>query len=153
MITVKSRKYDGTVRRSWNCELLEQTGSRLVFVGTFDRDVSHPDLGRINKGTVSYEYYWLDRWYNIFRFHEPSGTLRNFYCNINMPPQFSDGTLDYVDLDIDILVWPDYDYVVLDRDEYEQNAKTFGYPPEIDVKVQEALAQVLELIKTRNLPK
>jgi uncharacterized protein len=152
MTTVNSRKFDGSIRRSWQCELIEQDGSLLAFVGEFDTTVEHPDLGRIEKGTISYEYYWLDRWYSIFRFHEPSGSLRNFYCNINMPPRFSGGVLDYIDLDIDILVWPDLRYDVLDRDDYETNATRFGYTMHIKEKVEEALNELLELIETRNLP-
>lgn len=152
MITVNSRKYDGTIRRSWSCELIEQEGSLLTFVGEFDTTVDHPDLGRIEKGTTSYEYYWLDRWYSIFRFHEPSGGLRNFYCNINMPPRFSGEVLDYVDLDIDVLIWPDLRYDVLDRDDYETNAKRFGYSKHVNEKVEEALNELLKMIETRNLP-
>jgi protein associated with RNAse G/E len=152
MITVNSRKYDGTIRRTWTCELIERTDSLLLFVGEFEDDVEHPDLGRISKGTRSYEYYWLDRWYNVFRFHEPSGSLRNYYCNINMPPEFSGSVLDYVDLDIDILVWPDLRYVVLDRDDYERNAAAFAYPAEVKARVEETVKELLEVIERRDLP-
>lgn len=152
MITVNSRKYDGTIRRSWNCQLVRRRDPLLVFVGEFDSDVDHADLGRIAKGTISYEYYWLDRWYNIFRFHEPSGGLRNYYCNINMPPKFADGSLDYVDLDIDVLVQPDLSYVVLDRDEFERNSRLFRYPADLAVKVEETLKELQEVIESRNLP-
>ena len=152
MITVNSRTYDGTIKRSWTCELIEKNDSLLVFVGEFDRDVDHPDLGRIIKGTVSDEYYWLDRWYNIFRFHQPSGRLRNFYCNINMPPRFDGHVLDYVDLDIDIVVWPDLRYEVLDRADYARNAAAFGYPAEVQTKVEESLNELLELIESGRLP-
>ena len=152
MITVNSRSYDGSIRRSWTCKLIERDGPLLVFVGEFDREIEHPDLGRIEKGTVSYEYYWLDRWYNIFRFHTPSGELRNFYCNISMPPTFEAEVLDYVDLDIDIVVWPDMSYQVLDREDYVENATKFSYPPEVDAKVEETLNELLELIAKRELP-
>ena len=81
-ITVNSRKYDQKIRRSWSGGLVSQTDSLLVVVGRFDSDVEHNDLGLIKKGTVSFEFYWLDRWYNVFRFHEPDGTLRNYYCNV-----------------------------------------------------------------------
>ena len=106
-ITINSRKYDQSIRRTWTCELIERNDPLIVVVGEFDRDVEHPGLGSISRGTVSYEYYWLDRWYNIFRFHEPDGALRNYYCNVAMPPTLDNGVLDYVDLDIDIVVWPD----------------------------------------------
>ena len=152
MITVNSRKLDGTIRRSWNCELVEDRGSLLMFTGKFEADVRHPDLGHIKNGTVSYEYYWRDRWYSIFRFHEPSGSLRNFYCNINMPPRFQDGVLDYVDLDIDVVVWPDFSHVVLDREEFERNASLLNYPTEVKEKVEATLQELLELIAQRHHP-
>jgi protein associated with RNAse G/E len=151
MITVNSRGYDGTIRRSWKCELIERVDPLLVFVGEFDDDVEHPDLGRIEKGTKSYEYYWLDRWYNIFRFYTPAGELRNFYCNISMPPQFDGEVLDYIDLDIDIVVWPDHRYSVLDRDDYVANSAKFGYPAEVNAKVEQTLNELLELIMNREL--
>jgi uncharacterized protein len=152
MITVNSRKFDGIIRRTWRCDLLEQLGSLLVCVGEFEVEVEHPDLGRIRKGTLSYEYFWLDRWYNIFRFHEPSGDLRNFYCNVCMPPSFDGNSIDYVDLDIDVLVQPDLSYVILDREDYERSAQAFGYSVELNSRVEDTVNELVELIETRNLP-
>lgn len=152
MITVNSRSYDGAIRRSWKCELVERRDPLILFVGKFDADVEHSDLGLIEKGTISYEYYWLDRWYNIFRFHTPDGNLRNFYCNISMPPRFADDVLDYVDLDIDVLVWPDGRHVVLDLDDYQVSCRTLGYPPEVKDKVEETLQVLLQKIKATDLP-
>ena len=152
MITVNSRNYDGSVRKSWQCEIIETRGSLLRLIGKFDTDVYHPDLGHIAKGTVSYEYYWLDRWYNIFRFHAPTGELRNYYCNISMPPAFENDTLDYVDLDIDVLVRTDFSYVVLDRDDFERSAEIFGYPTELKAKVEKTLDELIEIIDARRVP-
>jgi len=152
-VTINSRKYDQSIRRTWVCELIEQTDELLVFVGEFERDVEHPGLGSISRGTLSYEYYWLDRWYNIFRFHEPSGAFRNFYCNISMPPLFANGVLDYVDLDIDLLVWPGSEYEVLDMEEYEENALKFGYSPATRTNASRALTELIAMIGNDELPK
>lgn len=152
MITVNSRKFDGSIRRSWNCELIEHRDSLLICVGEFDTEVQHPDLGRIAKGTISYEYFWLDRWYNIFRFHEPSGEFRNFYGNITMPPKFDGAVIDYVDLDIDILVRPASDPLVLDIEDYEENSKEFEYPDSVRSKVDESLAELLKVFQQRDMP-
>lgn len=132
--------------------MLEQRDSLLIFVGEFELPIEHPDLGYIRKGTISYEYYWLDRWYNVFRFHEPSGELRNYYFNINIPPKFADGVLDYVDLDIDVLVRPDFTYLVLDEDDYRRNAERYGYTADLQAKVRETLRDLLRSIDSRNLP-
>jgi len=124
----------------------------MVFVGEFENEVVHKELGVIRRGTISYEYYWTDRWYNIFRFHEPDGGLRNFYCNVNMPPIFSNGVLDYVDLEIDILVWSDFRIQILDTDEFEQNTKRFSYSNELRLKVQESVNELKTMIENREFP-
>lgn len=152
MITINSRKFDGSIRRSWNCALQQTNADLLIFVGEFESEVIHPQLGVIRPGTVSYEYYWLGRWYNVFRFHEPDGQLRNYYCNLNMPPSFENGVLDYVDLDIDVLVWPDYSIEVLDLDDYEKNAERYGYPEQVRKMAAKSLEEVLELIGNRDFP-
>lgn len=150
--TINSRYLDGTLRRSWECELIEESGSYLQFVGVFDRAIEHPHLGIIRPGTISYEYYWLDRWYNVFRFHEPDGTFRNYYCNINMPPEFKDGALDYVDLDIDVVVDSKGSVVVLDEDEFAQNSVEFKYPDHIKQQAAAALTELTRAIEQRKFP-
>ena len=151
-VTVISRKYDLSVRRIWKCRLIERRDPLLVFVGEFDQAVEHADLGLIEKDTVSYEYYWLDRWYNVFRFHTPSGEFRNFYCNINMPPKFEDGVLHYIDLDIDVIAWPDGRVVTLDEAEFRSNAAQFHYPETVQTKARFALAELSKLIRLREFP-
>lgn len=151
-VTINSRKFDQTIHRTWNCELVERDGAMLRFVGVFERDISHDELGLIARGTVSHEYYWLDRWYNIFAFYHPDGQFRNFYCNINMPPIFAENVLDYVDLDIDVIVWPDFRFRIVDEKEYERNAVNFRYPDEVRQGAYAALIDVLDLIKMQSFP-
>lgn len=151
-VTINSRKFDGKIHRSWQCEFLEYKDSLLTFVGVFENEIKHSNLGIIRRGTISYEYYWLDRWYNVFRFHEPDGNLRNFYCNLNMPPKFENGILDYIDLDIDILVWKNFSYEILDIEEFEANSKSFGYPKKLNDKISQTVNELLKIIKLRQFP-
>ncbi|MCY7375300.1 MAG: DUF402 domain-containing protein [Pyrinomonadaceae bacterium] len=152
IVKINSRKFDGTIHRTWNAELLEQTDSLLTFVGEFEKEVEHSHLGVIRHGTISYEFYWLERGYNVFRFHEPEGGLRNFYCNLNLPPKFENGVLDYVDLDVDVLVWKDFSHQILDLDEFEQNAEIFGYSPTLRSEVDKNLKELLSLMTEKSFP-
>jgi len=152
LITVNARKYDLNVRKSWNCRLVEQNDSLIVLIGEFDSDVSHAGLGSIARGTISEEFYWRDRWYNVFRFSEPDGSFRNFYCNITMPPTFEKGVLDYVDLDIDVIVWPDGRMETLDEDDFELNAIRFGYPNDVQENAYASLAGLQRSIADREFP-
>ncbi len=152
IVTINSRSFDGSLLKSWECEAIERTGSQLLFFGRFDREVVHPHLGRIVPGTLSYEYYWLDRWYNVFRFHEPDGTFRNYYCNINMPPVYQGDVLNYVDLDIDLIVDCLGRYAILDRDEFEANKLHFEYSPDICEMAAAAIDELAGLIKSAEFP-
>ncbi len=152
IVVINSRKFDGKIHRSWNARLIEQSNSLLIFVGKFEEEISHRYLGVIRRGTISYEFYWLNRWYNVFRFHEPDGGLRNFYCNVNMPPKFENDVLDYIDLDIDILVWKDFSQQILDVEEFEENAKSFSYSDNLREKVRASLSELSSLIENRMFP-
>lgn len=118
----------------------------------FEEHIEHDLLGSIPVGTLSTEYYWLDRWYNVFRFSNSEGRLKRFYCNINMPPEFDGTTLRYIDLDIDILVEPDFSYRILDVDDFEENARRYNYPVDVRGQAQQGLAEVIKLIETRSYP-
>lgn len=151
-IEVRSLTFDGRVRKSWEAEILARDGNLFVLRGIFADSLKHPFLGVIEAGTISYEYYWLDRWYNVFRFHHPDGRFRNYYCNINMPPRFNGTVLDYVDLDIDIIADDVGNYNVLDCDEYVLRAEQYAYPDEVRVKVEKTIAQLKEVIVKSEFP-
>jgi protein associated with RNAse G/E len=152
IITINSRKFDNTIHKSWKAELIERDNSLLVFVGKFEKEVKHSNLGVIRRGTISYEFYWLNRSYNIFRFHEPDGDLRNFYCNVNLPPTFENDVLDYIDLDVDILVWKDFQYEILDLEEFEENAGKYNYSENLKQTVATSVKELINLIENRKYP-
>ncbi len=152
LITINSRKFDSEIHRSWQAELIEENEEIYTFVGVFDSEVKHSKLGVIRRETTSYEYYWKNKWFNIFRFHEPEGNLRNFYCNINQPPVLKNGVLDYIDLDIDVLVWQDFSFEILDLDEFAENILKYKYTADLQNKVQESVAEILKMIENKSFP-
>ena len=69
-ITVNSRHFDGSVSKSWTCELLERDGSLLVL-----SEYSTEKLG-MNTWALStrdhfYEYYWRTAGTMYFAFTRP----------------------------------------------------------------------------------
>ena len=151
-ITVRVLKYDGTEYRHWNAQLARRDGSLMVLEAEFDIEVHHSQLGHIPLGTRTVEYYWLDKWYNVFRFLRNTGETRFWYCNINLPPIIEGSLMTYVDLDIDVLVQTDFSYQILDLDEFERHARIFSYPPEVQESTQNALAELILQIESRQFP-
>jgi protein associated with RNAse G/E len=151
-IIVRACKYDGREHRRWSAQLLKREGPLLVLDAYFPEEISHHLLGTIAVGTHSLEYYWLDRWYNVFRFAEPDGQLRNYYCNVNVPPALVGNTLSYIDLDLDILVAPDFSYQILDKDDFETNAALYDYSADVQENASRALDELITMIAQRKFP-
>lgn len=151
-ITVRTYKYNGTEHRHWRAQISRRENPLIVLDAKFEDEIHHPLVGTLPYGTVSIEYYWLDRWYNVFRFLHPDGELRCFYCNVNVPPSLHKNVLSYIDLDMDILVEPDLSYTVLDEDEFAANALRFKYPPSVTRQAHRALEQLVTLIESRKFP-
>lgn len=151
-IEVLALKYDSAEHRRWPAFMVKRDDPLLVLDAVFNEEIEHELLGKIASGTISTEYYWLDRWYNIFRFSDRTGTFRNFYCNVSLPPVFDGQVLSYVDLDIDVLVKPDFSYQVLDLEDFEENARAYDYPLDVRENAHRALAELMRLIETRSFP-
>ena len=141
-IIVRVLKCDGRERRRWPARVARQDGPLIVLDAVFNEEIQHELLGRIALGTISKEYYWLDRWYNVFRFNE------RFYCNVTEPPSFDDSILTYVDLDIDVLVESDFSYKILDLEDFEK----FSYPADLKQKARQALAELINLVEAGSFP-
>lgn len=149
---INARKFDGSIHRSWSAELMEESDELLVFVGTFDRDVEHPDLGHIPVGTVSHEFYWKEKHFNVFRFHKPDGEFMFFYCNVNLPPTLEGNQLDYIDLDIDLLVKSKNSFRILDEDDFAMNKVILGYDDETIAAAENAVEELKRMISVGSFP-
>ena len=145
-------KYDGLEHRRWPARLAKKDGSLLVLDAVFNEDIEHELLGKVASGTISTEYYWLDRWYNVFRFSDANRKFQNYYCNVTQPPSFDGRVLSYIDLDIDVLVAPDLTYKILDLDDFEENARRYDYSEHVQTNAQRALTELIALIGSGAFP-
>ena len=56
-----------------------------------------------------------------------------YYCNLSSPFVCDEEALKYIDYDLDIKVYPNGKYHLLDEDEYEQHMNQMNYPHDIDI--------------------
>ncbi|HEV7701592.1 MAG TPA: DUF402 domain-containing protein [Pyrinomonadaceae bacterium] len=152
IVTVNARKYDGKIRRSWLGSLVSAKDGLVTLLARFSEDMQSKDLGVIREGTISLEHFWTDRWYNVFHFREPDGSDKAFYANVAMPATFATNCINYIDLDIDVVLWPDGRIDVLDRDDFEKNSLKYAYPDDVKKAAETALSDLLALIERREFP-
>ncbi len=118
-ILVLKCNLDGEETWRYEGQVLVEMPERVLLEARFNR----PDLPfhgivlRENDRFV--ELYFSDRWYNIFEVHDrEDDRIKCWYCNVCKPAVFADGLISYVDLALDLLVYPDGRMLVLDEDEF-----------------------------------
>ena len=71
---------------------------------------------------------------------------------MSSPFVYDNKSLKYIDYDLDVKVFPDMTYMILDEDEYAEHRKEMGYPDVIDQILQKNLETLLSWIKQRRGP-
>ncbi len=101
--------------------VLRRSDHAVVLEALFNRDDTDFHDILLKNGDRFVEVYYTDRWYNIFEIYDRDDErLKGWYCNVSLPAQVSDQEIRYVDLALDLLVYPDGRQLVLDEDEFDQ---------------------------------
>ncbi len=99
-------------------------------------------------------YVYPQQSFHFLEFYQDNAarTFDGWYCNINTVPQLTPNGLEWIDLDLDIWVNPDFTYKLLDEDEYQENSAQYAYPEELRTTIQQTLDQLLEHIRRKEFP-
>ena len=101
-------------------DVLARSQNAVLLQAHFDRDDFLFNGMWLRRGDRFVEIYFSDRWYNIFEIYDrEDGVLKGWYCNITQPASLKEGSITYVDMALDLLVFPDGRQQVLDLDEFE----------------------------------
>lgn len=121
IIKVQKKNPAGEVTYQYEGTLLSRDEYSIKLEALFDR-ADMPFMDTVFKtGDLFIEYYYSDRWYNIFVIHDrDDGNIKGWYCNIGKPAVIEDGVVSYVDLALDLWVSTSGEQTVLDEDEFEQ---------------------------------
>ena len=119
-IKVQKKNPAGKVTYEYEGMLLSRDEHSVVLEALFDRaDMPFMDVV-FKTGDRFVEYYYTDRWYNIFAVHDrDDGDVKGWYCNIGKPAVIEESVVSYIDLALDLWVSVSGEQTVLDEDEFE----------------------------------
>lgn len=104
--------------------VLFQTPTTICVEAFFDFDLPSAYVN-IDNGDRVVEWFFTDRWYNIMEYHAVGDDhLKGWYCNITRPSQilvrpFDNLTITWDDLALDVFIYPDGRFLLLDEDELD----------------------------------
>lgn len=149
-IFIQSFKHDKSLHRTWSqAYVIESNEKRIVCIT--DRSwVVESDGRRWLTREPAICFFYPDRWYNVICMIRKTGI--HYYCNLASPSVYDKEALKYVDYDLDVKVNPQFEYTILDEDEYAQHSKEMGYSKELDLIIHKQLKKLLVDIQLQNSP-
>lgn len=142
-VLIHSYKHDGSIHRSWEKGYVLSTNEKRTIVMNQHTLVNESD-GRIwYTREPAICYFSHDDWYNVICMIRKNGV--HYYCNIASPTLYDGQALKYIDYDLDLKVFPDEGYKVLDVEEYKQHALQMGYGKDLDDILHQRLDALIDL--------
>ncbi|MFB4165973.1 DUF402 domain-containing protein [Alteribacillus sp. JSM 102045] len=150
LIEIQSYKHDGTLHRIWEETLILQGTSKEV-IGGNDRILVHESDGRAwRTREPAICYFHREKWFNVIGMVRADGI--HYYCNLGTPFVWDEEALKYIDYDLDIKVYPDMTYQLLDEDEYERHKEEMNYPKKINLQISKSVEELQSWIYQRKGP-
>jgi uncharacterized protein len=119
MVTVVKLNTLGEARIQYEGEIVGRLANGVVIQAYWKQAAKDLGYTRFEPGDCFTEYYFTDRWYNIFDIADTNGQRKGWYCNIARPASIFDNRIEQVDLLLDVWVDPHGISLVLDEDEFE----------------------------------
>ncbi|TET89232.1 MAG: DUF402 domain-containing protein [Methanomassiliicoccales archaeon] len=153
-ITIRlKRPPDGI--ENWEQELLLDSPDLIVSEFHFT-DLEQPTV--LDGETIAENGYrcivfeFTREWYEVLKIWNKEGRLTGYYCNINTLPERFEGGYTITDLFLDLWVFPDLRYRVLDEDEFKTAIAEGWISKEMAENAQKILAQLLERVEKGEFP-
>ncbi len=118
-ITVIKQNLDRQEVWRYSGQVLARTSESVILEAFFNRDDMPFNGVVLKRGDRFVEAYFAQRWFNIFEVYDRDDKhLKAWYCNVTRLPEITADEITYVDLALDLLVFPDGKQLVLDEDEF-----------------------------------
>lgn len=146
-LQIQCYKHNGKIHRSWDeAVFLDEKDEYLVF-GNMRTLVTEAEGNTWRTKEPAIMYFFKDKWFNIICQLKKDGIY--YYCNIATPFIIEENTIKYIDYDLDLRIFPNSNYRVLDRMEYQYHKKIMNYPATLDKAIKNGLAELLNDYKKK----
>ncbi|MFR1627511.1 MAG: DUF402 domain-containing protein [Thomasclavelia ramosa] len=149
-VLIHCYKHDGSIHRCWaKGFILDENDDHFIAIN--NRTLVTESDGRMwHTREPAICYFPKNKWYNVICMICKTGVY--YYCNIASPTLYDGEALKYIDYDLDLKVFPDNNYRVLDEEEYKQHAKQMNYSKELDRILKKQLELLIDLATKREGP-
>lgn len=141
-LQIQCYKHDGKIHRSWDEAVVLDIHKDYIVFGNNRTTVTEAIGNTWKTKEPAIMYFFKEEWFNIIVQFKKDGIY--YYCNIATPFILEDRTIKYIDYDLDLRIFPNGSYKILDRMEYKYHKKLMNYSDDLDRVVNFALDDLIK---------
>ena len=149
-LVIHCYKHNGVIHKSWKSAIVLEINDDFIVLGNENVLVTKQDGRTWHTKEPAIMFFYKKRWFNIIAQLKCNGIF--YYCNIASPYVIDGSVIKYIDYDLDLRVFPDGTYKILDESEYEYHKSKMNYPDEIDKIVKQELSDLIKLCEAKEGP-
>ncbi|HCY06983.1 MAG: DUF402 domain-containing protein [Erysipelotrichaceae bacterium] len=149
-VYIQSYKHDGSLHRTWSKGFVIETDKDKIVVVTNKTWVIESDGRKWYTREPAICFFYKERWFNVITMIRKAGIY--YYCNIASPSLYDGEAIKNIDYDLDVKLYPNGEYEILDEDEYEVHSKKMNYSKELKEILEKELKSLLNDIQTVKEP-
>lgn len=149
MITVVKLDPLGAEKIRYPAEVRARLENGVILDAYWNRPAMDLGYTTFEPGDHFVEYFYMDRWFNIFAIASADNKRKGWYCNVAAPAHISEERVEQIDLLLDVWVGPDGQALILDEEEF---AADTTLTEEQRRRALQGLQELLTLIFARHEP-
>ena len=149
-LSIHCYKHNGKLHQKCDEAIVLHVDDELIVVANNKAKLTEADGHSYHAKEPAILFFYKKHWYNVI------GQLKEFglfyYCNIATPYLIDGKIIKYIDYDLDLRVFPDGSFKVLDYNEYLYHKKLMHYPREIQLIIKKELDNLIALKRKNDGP-
>lgn len=142
-------KHNGRIYKSWDEAVLLEIHDEYLIFGNEKTKVTEADGRTWRTKEPAVLFFFYKNWYNIIGQCKKNGIY--YYCNITSPFIIEEGAIKFIDYDLDLRVFPDGSFKILDRSEYKYHKSIMNYSENIDTIIKVELTNLINMVRKKEL--
>lgn len=143
-------KHNGKLHRQWDEAVVLDIKDDYIVFGNKHTNVIDSDEKVWKTKEPAIMFFFKDRWFNIIGQLKEYGIY--FYCNIATPFLIDEHVIKYIDYDLDLRVFPNGSFKILDRVEYKYHKKQMHYSSRLDFILKYELGNLIDMVRIKEMP-
>lgn len=142
-------KHNHQIYKAWDEAILLEIHKDYLIFGNDKTKVTESDGRTWRTREPAVLYFFRKNWFNIIGYYKKDRIY--YYCNIASPFIVEEDTIKFIDYDLDLKVFPDGSFKVLDRGEYKYHKSTMHYSDDLDKILRSELTALIDLVRNKSI--